>query len=234
MARTLSGLVLLLHGLQKIVDGISGFAAFLQQQLDVPDPALMAWVVALLEAAGGTLLLIGLVSRLTAALLIVHLGLAIALVNGDVGFFTPASGPVSGSGAEFPLMVIAALLVVVLAGPGPLAVDRFIGLERGDALTGPGPAGDSETSRPAPAQPPAVRAAAVGGLIGGVVGAAMSAVVNYTAVGMPSGVGANTANHAVSGLISGFLAGFVGILMHQRRSSAPGATNTTAHEVSGS
>jgi len=234
VARTLSGLVLLLHGLQKIVDGTYGFAAFLQHQLDVPAPALTAWVVALLETAGGALLLIGLVSRLTAALLIVHLGIAIALVNGDVGFFTPVSGPASGSGAEFPLMVIAALLVVVLAGPGPLAVDRVIGLERGAGTAGPRPAGGGEASRPTLAQPPVVRAAAVGGLIGGAVGAAMSALVNYTAVGMPSGVGTNTANHAVSGLISGFLAGFVGILMYQRRSSAPEAPSTTAHEVSGS
>ncbi|MFE1980115.1 DoxX family protein [Streptomyces mirabilis] len=217
-----------------MVDGTSGFAASLQHHLDVPEPALMAWVVALLEAVAGALLLIGLVSRLTAVLLIVHLGIAIALANGGVDFFTPALGPVSGSGAEFPLMVIAALLVVVLGSPGPLAVDRVIGLERGDDPAGPRPAGDGEASRPAPAQPAAVRGATVGGLIGGVVGAAMSALVNYTAVGMPSGVGANTAPHAVSGLISGFLTGFMGILMHQRRSSTRLATSTTAHEVSGS
>ncbi len=230
VARTLSGLVLLVHGLQKIIEGPDGFATFLQYQLDVPAPALMAWAVALLEAVGGALLLIGLVSRLTAAVLTVHLSAAIAMVNVDVGFLTPVSGPASGSGAEFPLMVIAALLVVVLAGPGPLAADRAIGLEHGDGHTGPEPTGDTETSRPAIAQPSAVRAAAVGGTIGGAVGAAMSALVNYAVVGMPSDAGTNAAHHATSGLISGFLAGFIGILMHQRKSSAPPA-NTTAPEA---
>ncbi|MDO0932231.1 DoxX family protein [Streptomyces sp. DG2A-72] len=236
VARTLSGLVLLLHGLQKIIDGSSGFAAFLQHQLGVPAPALMAWVVALLETVGGAFLLIGLVSRLMAALLTLHLTVAIALVSGDVGFFSPVSAPASdyGSGVDFALMVIAALLVVVLAGPGPLAVDRVIGLERGGAPADPRPAGGGKASRPAIAQPSAVRAAAVSGLIGGVFGAVMSALANYAVVGMPSGVGANATNHAVTGLISGFLAGFIGVLMHQRRSSTPAARNTTTHEVSGS
>ncbi|MCX5093947.1 hypothetical protein OOK36_34760 [Streptomyces sp. NBC_00365] len=127
-----------------------------------------------------------------------HLGIAIALVNWGVSFFSPASGPVSGSGAEFPLMVIAACWWSCSAVRGRSR--STVPSAWNAATTRPAP--DRHVSArphgPPPAQPAAVRGGTVGGLIGGVVGAAMSAVVNYSAIGMPSGVGANTANHAVS------------------------------------
>lgn len=110
------------HGLDKLVGGPAGFGAFLSGT-SVPAPTVTAWAVTLGETAGGVFLVLGLLSRLTALLLTVHLCLAMALVNADARFMTPRQGAASGSGIEFPLVMVAAFLVVLLAGPGPLALD---------------------------------------------------------------------------------------------------------------
>jgi uncharacterized membrane protein YphA (DoxX/SURF4 family) len=218
-ARLVAGVVMLVHGLDKLADGPAGFGAFLSG-MSVPAPTVTAWVVAVGETVGGAFLILGLLSRLTALLLTVHLCLAMALVNADTGFMTPQQGTASGSGTEFPLMMVAAFLVVLLAGPGPLALDRVLGIEAA-AQSRPTPR-PTPTLTPASGRPSAVRASVISGAIGGVIGAVMSALVNYLAVGVPTSAGANAANHAVSGLISGFLAGFLGLLTHQRR-HGPGA-----------
>ncbi|MFF7828401.1 DoxX family protein [Streptomyces rochei] len=221
VARLVAGAVIMVHGIDKLVDGPAGFGAFLSGT-SVPAPDVTAWAVTIGETAGGLFLVLGLLSRWTALLLTVHLCLAMALVNADTGFMTPQQGAASGSGIEFPLMTVAALLVVLLAGPGPLALDRVLGVEAaapGHRGSGSGSASGAGAGAD---QPSAVRASVISGAIGGAIGAVMSALVNYLAVGLPSSAGANAANHAVSGLISGFLAGFLGLLTHQRR-HGPGA-----------
>ncbi|MFE6529277.1 DoxX family protein [Streptomyces rochei] len=210
VARLVAGAVMMVHGIDKLVDGPAGFGAFLSGT-SVPAPDVTAWAVTIGETAGGLFLVLGLLSRWTALLLTVHLCLAMALVNADTGFMTPQQGAASGSGIEFPLMTVAVLLVVLLAGPGPLALDRVLGVEAAaPGHRGPGAGSGAD-------QPSAVRASVISGAIGGAIGAVMSALVNYLAVGLPSSAGANAVNHAVSGLISGFLAGFLGLLTHQRR-----------------
>jgi uncharacterized membrane protein YphA (DoxX/SURF4 family) len=197
---------MMVHGIDKLVGGPAGFGAFLGGT-SVPAPIVTAWAVTIGEMAGGVFLVLGLLSRLTALLLTVHLCLAMALADADTGFMTPQQGAANGSGTEFPLMTMAAFLVVLLAGPGPIALDRALGLE----AAAPG------RRRPASDRPSAVRASVTSGVIGGAFGAVMSTLVNYLAVGVPSNAVVNAANHAVSGLISGFLAGFLGLLTHQRR-----------------
>jgi uncharacterized membrane protein YphA (DoxX/SURF4 family) len=209
VVRVAAGAVMAVHGVDKLVDGPAGFGAFLGS-MGVPAPTPMGWAVAFGETLGGVLLVVGLLSRLTALLLTVHLCVAIALVNSDTGFMTPHQGPAAGAGAGFPLMMVAAFLVVLLAGPGPLALDRSLGIEV-PAAARPTPAARAAT------RPSAVRASVTSGAIGGAIGAVMSALVNHLVVGVPPSAGANAANHAVSGLISGFLAGFLGLLMHQRK-----------------
>lgn len=224
VVRVAGGAVMAVHGLDKLVDGPAGFAAYLTV-LGVPAPTVMGWAVALGEAVGGLLLVVGLLSRLVSLLLSLHLVVAIALVNSDTGFMTPQQGPAAGAGAEFPLLLIAGFVVVLLAGPGPLALDHLTGLERRsvDASTASAPDavlpdGDAISDIPrASAQPSAVRASLFSGVIGGVLGAVMSALVNYGVVGMPSSAGVNAGNHAVSGLVSGFLAGFLGLLAYRRK-----------------
>ncbi|MCX5537620.1 DoxX family protein [Streptomyces sp. NBC_00006] len=215
VTRVACGAVMAVHGVDKLVHGPDGFGAFLAS-LDVPAPSAVGWAVALGESLGGLFLVVGLLSRLTALLLSVHLCVALALVNTDTGFITPQQGAASGTGAEFPLVLIAGFLAVALSGPGPVALDRVIGIE-GSSPDTRAPEDTDTGRRVVSTGPSAVRVSLVSGLIGGVIGAVMSAVANYLVVGMPSNAAANAANHAVSGLISGFLAGFLGLWTHLRK-----------------
>jgi uncharacterized membrane protein YphA (DoxX/SURF4 family) len=223
------GAVMAVHGLDKLGDGPTGFAAYLAF-LGVPAPTVMGWAVTLGETVGGLLLVVGLLSRLMSVLLSLHLIAAIALVNSGTGFMTPQQGPAAGAGAEFPLMLIAGFAVVLLAGPGPMALDHVTGLERRSAHAATASTASSTSApdalpsdavtpdRPrASALPSAVRASLISGVIGGVLGAVMSALVNYGVVGMPASAVVNAGNHAVSGLVSGFLAGFLGLLAYRRK-----------------
>ncbi|WP_338702876.1 DoxX family protein [Streptomyces sp. Q6] len=225
--RTFAGLIMLVHGLDKLVHGPAGFGDFLRS-LGVPAPSLMGWGVSIGETLAGLLLLAGLLTRLTSVVLAVHLTVAMTLVNADTGFMTPQQGTASGAGLEFPLLLVALLIGLLITGPGPLALDRALGIE---GVPGAPGAATTAPRRPRPAAstpsaaratsavraPSAVRASAISGVIGGAIGAVMSALANYLVVGLPSSAGANAANHAVSGLISGFLAGFLGLLMHRRK-----------------
>ncbi|MFF3490357.1 DoxX family protein [Streptomyces sp. NPDC002795] len=214
VVRVAGGAVIAVHGIDKLVHGPADFGVFLAS-LDVPAPSAAGWAVALGESLGGLFLVLGLLSRLTALLLSVHLCVALALVNTDTGFITPQQGAASGAGAEFPLVLIACFLAVALSGPGPVALDRVIGIEG----TPPDERASGRRVLPKGPRPSTVRVALVSGVIGGVIGAVMSAAANHLVVGMPTSAAANAGNHAVSGLISGFLAGFLGLWTHLRRTA---------------
>jgi uncharacterized membrane protein YphA (DoxX/SURF4 family) len=72
-------------------------------------------VATFVELVGGALLIVGLLSRLSALLLIIDLVVAILLLKVYVGLLSPPDG---GIGAELDLALIAGFLVILLAGPG--------------------------------------------------------------------------------------------------------------------
>src|SRR5215211_278907 len=125
-APLLVGVVMAAHGWQKLQGGPANFGPALAG-LGVPLPTLMAYVVTFVELIGGILLIVGLLSRLAALLLTIDLVMAILLVKANIGLLSPADG--SGVGAELELALIAGFLVVLLAGPGRLSVDRALGYE---------------------------------------------------------------------------------------------------------
>jgi putative oxidoreductase len=84
------------HGLQKLQGGPANFGGLLSQ-LGVPALELMAYVVTFVELVGGVLLIVGLLSRLSALLLTIDLVVAIVLVKLNVGLIAPQG---SGAGAE--------------------------------------------------------------------------------------------------------------------------------------
>lgn len=97
-------------------------------------PGILAWSWALVELVGGTLLLVGLFSRIWALGLVVIIGSAFYASSfplfADPGVFGIAADMTNNYGlfhqvyAQLGLLVLA--LCVMLAGPGPVSLDRLI------------------------------------------------------------------------------------------------------------
>ena len=111
------GLVFLVHGVGKLLNigptamGISGFTGFLTS-LGVPAPSVAAVIVALVETAGGLLILLGLWTRVAALLLAVNMLVAILLVHIGKGF------SVAAGGYEFALVLLLSCVALMLGGSG--------------------------------------------------------------------------------------------------------------------
>jgi putative oxidoreductase len=129
--RLLVGFGFMEHGWSKLSKGPDVFAGILGQ-LGVPLPYVAAWLTIGTEIVGGLALLLGAfvvwASIPTAAVLLV----AMVTVHLQYGFSSVKLQSVSSSGARFgpvgyelDLLYLAALLVIVLQGPGPLSIDNL-------------------------------------------------------------------------------------------------------------
>src|SRR5688572_7382229 len=83
--RLMLGFGFLYHGLPKLGDGHAGFVVMLSQ-VGIPAPEYMAWVVGVLEVAGGLALWAGAFTTVTSAILIVELLVALIKVHLAHGF----------------------------------------------------------------------------------------------------------------------------------------------------
>lgn len=133
--RIILGVGFMIHGAPKLFSaaGHQQFEGTLGK-LGVPAPALMSWVVGIVEFFGGIALVLGLFTWLAAALLTVNMIFAILLVHLPQGFANvnikgmSDQGPVFGMpGYELNLLYIAGLLALLIGGPGPLSVDARAG-----------------------------------------------------------------------------------------------------------
>jgi len=123
------GLVMLPHGAQKLLGwyggfGFSGTMGFFTETMHLP------WLIALLviiaEFFGSLGLLIGLLTRFTAASIgVIMLG-AIATVHWPHGFFMNWAGKQAGEGFEYHLLVLGISLTLVIIGAGRWSVDQQI------------------------------------------------------------------------------------------------------------
>lgn len=118
------GIIFVVSGMGKVfaigpkATGIDAFAGTLTQ-LGVPLPTVAAWGVGVLELVGGILLLIGLFSRLVAALLAVDMAVATLLVHLPNGFV------VSDGGYEYTLVLTLSALGLALSGPGVISLKQL-------------------------------------------------------------------------------------------------------------
>jgi putative oxidoreductase len=123
------GLVMFPHGAQKLLGwyngfGFSGTMNFFTETMHLP------WVIAFLIVIGeffGSLgLLVGFLTRFTAASIgVIMLG-AISLVHWPHGFFMNWSGKQAGEGYEYHLLVLGISLTLVIIGAGRWSVDGLI------------------------------------------------------------------------------------------------------------
>ncbi|HJT28407.1 MAG TPA: DoxX family protein [Pyrinomonadaceae bacterium] len=126
VARVIVGAVFMAHGAQKLFGafGGPGLSAF----VGMMGP--LGYLVSVGEFFGGLGLVVGLLSRFSAASIIVIMLGAIGMVHSKVGFFMNWMGNQGGEGFEYHLLAIAILLVILIAGPGRYALARSLPLPK--------------------------------------------------------------------------------------------------------
>ncbi len=109
--RLFVGAVFITHGALKLFGGLKGFTGFLQQY-GVPQPDIMAPLVAAVEFLGGVAIILGFGTRTASLLLTGVMIVAMATVTLKVGF---------AGGYDINLALLGGLLALLLAGPGKVA-----------------------------------------------------------------------------------------------------------------
>jgi putative oxidoreductase len=156
--RAVVGGTFIAHGVQKLFGwfggpGLEGMATGLEQMGLRPGKR-NALIAGTAETGGGALLATGFLTPLGAAAVLSVMHQAVRTVHWQKGFFNTAGG------YEYNLVISAAVVALVDAGPGPLSVDRALGTERSGPLwalaaLGAGIAGPRLLERLAPAEEPA-------------------------------------------------------------------------------
>ncbi len=111
--RAAIGAIFIVHGSGKFGPGFVGFLTGLGLPAELQIP------IALAETIGGILLIVGVLSRISSSLLAIIMLGAIFHVK-DASSFT-------GEGAyEYDLLLLAACLVIIVAGPGRVSIAHVI------------------------------------------------------------------------------------------------------------
>lgn len=131
-ARAIIGGLFVGHGTQKLLGwfggpGLDGTTQMMEA-IELRPGRRNALAAGVTETAGGTLLALGLATPLAAASLIGTMATAIRTVHLQKGPW------ITQGGYEYNLVLIAALVAIVDAGPGDISLDRLLGI-RGE---GPG------------------------------------------------------------------------------------------------
>ncbi len=128
VVRVVLGLIFVLHGYLGLVvltpAGVAGFIPI----LGLPLGQLLAWYLILAHVVGGLMMIAGLWTRWAALANVPVMLVTLLLFHIDQGFFMTAvvadaaAGRARVVGVEYPLLVLAATLALVLLGGGALAM----------------------------------------------------------------------------------------------------------------
>lgn len=136
--RLLVGYGFMEHGFAKLLRGPDAFAGILQQ-LGVPVPHVAAWLTICTEILGGLAVLLGFIVSWASIPMAAVLLVAMFSVHVPYGFSSVKLLSVSASGAKFgpvgyevDLLYLAALVSLVLQGPGPFAIDNLRNSKAGE------------------------------------------------------------------------------------------------------
>jgi len=128
LVRLFLGLVMFPHGAQKLLGwfGGGGFSGTMQGMTGMGLPAVIVFLVIIIEFFGSLGLIVGFLGRVAAfGILCVMLG-AMFTVHLKVGFFMNWMGNQQGEGYEYHLLAIAMALAVIIGGSGAFSVDRAL------------------------------------------------------------------------------------------------------------
>lgn len=120
MFRIIVGVIFVAHGYDKLF--LTGLTETTGQfsAAGVSQPKASAWLATVAELVGGSLLVIGLLTVVAAGTLALLMLAAIWFVHLDSGFFAGQGG------LELPLLLVAALLMIVVFGPGRASLDGVL------------------------------------------------------------------------------------------------------------
>jgi len=129
IARVALGLVILPHGLQKLLGwfggyGFEGTMGFLTGQAGLP--WIVAFLVILIESLGALALIVGALGRLAALGIVAVMTGAVVTSHLPNGFFMNWTGQQAGEGFEYHILAVALAAVVLVAGSGKASLDRAL------------------------------------------------------------------------------------------------------------
>lgn len=127
IVRAVVGGIMAAHGSQKMLGAFGG--AGLSATVEQMGP--LGYPVAIGEFLGGLGIIVGFLSRFSAAANIVIMIGAIVMVHGKNGFF------MSSGGCEYNLALIGLLAPTLIAGPGRYSIGRFLPLPKSTATLRP-------------------------------------------------------------------------------------------------
>ena len=122
--RMVVGVIMAAHGAQKVFgvfggSGMEGFSGVVGN-LGFAPPLVWAWIAALSELVFGIFLVLGILPRVSAAGIASVVLVAILKIHGPNGFF------MAKGGYEYPLLILASCVSLMLTGAGKLSVfDKF-------------------------------------------------------------------------------------------------------------
>jgi putative oxidoreductase len=127
--RVTFGLILLTHGLPKVLGGAHGAMAnpfvssvnFLTNTLHFPAPLLFGYFVMFLESAGALMLVLGLFTRLVAPMIAIEMAMICIILSPNWVWLD--------GGMEYALLMGFVALHISFRGGGQFSVDRLIGKE---------------------------------------------------------------------------------------------------------
>ncbi len=128
IARLTLGLIMLPHGLQKLVGlfGGHGFSATMDAMTGSGLPAIAAFLVIMGESFGAFGLIVGFIGRFSAfGITLIMLG-ATFMAHLNNGFFMNWTGQQQGEGFEYHLLAIGLGLIVLIKGSGKWSIDRLL------------------------------------------------------------------------------------------------------------
>lgn len=117
LIRVVTGLIFLLHGYQKLEQGVGAVGGFLGG-LGYPVPEAFAIVLIFAEIVGGILLIAGAFTYFAAKVLAFVALMAFLTVHVSHGFFVAAGG------YEFIILIFVSCIAIAILGPGRWSADK--------------------------------------------------------------------------------------------------------------